>query len=96
MNKTALTVVNLSLTLALTFTTLTLATAGAHANQINDQTLTLAAADLGVKTAWVETQEDADARIAEELTEDTNALNEKVNAALEQKLDAKIAAELAF
>ena len=96
MNKTALTFVNLSLTAALTFTTLTLATAGARANEINDQTLTLAAADVGVKTVWVETQEDADLRIAEELAEDTNALNDKVNATLEQKLDAKIAAELAF
>jgi|GEM_PF-2184891 len=96
MNKTTLTFVNLTLTAALTFATLTLATAGARANEINDQTLTLAAADLGVKTAWVETQDDADVRLADELAETTDALNEKVNAKLEQKLEDKITAELAF
>lgn len=96
MNKTAKTFVNLTLTAALTFTTLTLATAGARADEINDQQLTLAAADLGVKTAWVETQEDADARIAEELAAKTDALNDEVNTKLEQKLEAKLAQELAF
>jgi hypothetical protein len=96
MNKTALTFVNLSLTAALTFATLTLATAGAHAEEINDQTLTLAAADVGVKTVWVETQEDAEARIADELTEKTDVLSEKANAKLEQKLEAKLAQEFAL
>lgn len=91
MKKTALNFVNLSLAAALAFTTLTLATAGAQANDIHNQSLTLAAADLGVKTAWVDTQEDVEARIADELTAKEDALNDKAHAKFEEQLEAKLA-----
>ncbi|MDF3012305.1 MAG: hypothetical protein K0Q78_509 [Cellvibrio sp.] len=81
---------------ALIFATLILTATGAFADEATNNQLTLAAADVGVKTAWVETQEDADARIADELSAKTDALNDQVNAKLEQKLEAKIAQELAF
>jgi cadmium resistance protein CadD (predicted permease) len=81
---------------ALIFATLVLTATGAFADEATNNQLTLAAADLGVKTAWVETQEDADARIAEELVAKTDALNDEVNTKLEQKLEAKLAQELAF
>ncbi|MCE3254441.1 MAG: hypothetical protein K0Q67_3461 [Cellvibrio sp.] len=81
---------------AMIFATLILTATGAFADEATNNQLTLAAADVGVKTAWVETQEDADARIADELSAKTDALNDQVNAKLEQKLEAKIAQELAF
>lgn len=81
---------------ALIFATLVLTATGAFAEEATNTQLTLAAADLGVKTAWVETQEDADARIADELTEKTEVLNEKANAKLEQQLEAKLAQEFAL
>lgn len=81
---------------ALIFATLVLTATGAFADEATNTELTLAAADLGVKTAWVETQEDADARIADELAEKTEVLNEKANATLEQKLEAKLAQEFAL
>lgn len=68
-----------------------LAANGAIAAEANDQALALAAADIGVKTAWVETQEDVEARIAEELDEKTDALNEQANAKLDEQLEAKLA-----
>lgn len=71
---------------ALIFATLVLTATSAFADEPTNTELTLAAADLGVKTAWVETQEDAEARIADELTAKTEVLNEKANATLEQKL----------
>ena len=85
MKKTALLLVNLSLAAALTLAPL------ANANDLNDQALTLAAADLGVKATWVETQEDAEARIADELTVKEDALNDKAHAKLEEQLEAKLA-----
>ena len=81
---------------ALIFATLALTATSAFADELTNTELTLAAADLGVKTAWVETQEDAEARIADELTAKTEVLNEKANATLEQKLEAKIAQEFAL
>lgn len=81
---------------ALIFATLVLTATSAFADEPTNTELTLAAADLGVKTAWVETQEDAEARIADELTAKTEVLNEKANATLEQKLEAKIAQEFAL
>lgn len=81
---------------ALIFATLVLTATGAFADEATNTELTLAAADLGVKTAWVETQEDAEARIADELTAKTEVLNEKANLTLEQKLEAKIAQEFAL
>ena len=68
-----------------------LAANGTIAAEANDQALALAAADIGVKTAWVETQEDVEARIAEELDEKTDALNEQANAKLDEQLEAKLA-----
>lgn len=79
MKKTALLLVTL------------LAATGVYADEANNQALTLAAADLGVKTAWVETQEDAEARIAEELDQKTDALTEKASAKLDEQLEAKLA-----
>ena len=81
---------------ALIFATLVLTATGAVAEETTNTQLTLAAADVGVKTAWVETQEDADARITEELAVKTDVLNEKANAKLEQKLEAKLAQEFAL
>ncbi len=81
---------------ALIFATLVLTATSAFADETTNTELTLAAADLGVKTAWVETQEDAEARIAEELAAKTDVLNEKANANLEQKLEAKLAQEFAL
>lgn len=79
MKKTALLLVTL------------LAATGVCADEANDQALALAAADLGVKTAWVETQEDAEARIAEELDQKTDVLTEKASAKLDEQLEAKLA-----
>ncbi len=79
MKKTALLLVTL------------LAATGVYADEANDQALALAAADLGVKTAWVETQEDAEARIAEELDQKTDVLTEKASAKLDEQLEAKLA-----
>jgi hypothetical protein len=81
---------------ALLFATLLLTATSVFADEATDTKVTLAAADLGVKTAWVETQEDAEARIAEELSTKTDALNEKANAKLEEKLEAKLAQEFAL
>jgi len=81
---------------ALVFATLILAATSAFADEATNTELTLAAADVGVKTAWVETQEDAEARIAEELTAKTDALTDKANTKLEQKLEAKLAQEFAL
>lgn len=68
-----------------------LVTTGAYAEEIKDQALALAAADIGVKTAWVETQEDVEARVAEELDQKTEVLNDKANAKLDAQLEAKLA-----
>lgn len=81
---------------ALIFATIVLTATSAFADEATNTELTLAAADLGVKTAWVETQEDVETRIAEELAAKTDVLNEKANAKLEQKLEAKLAQELAL
>ena len=81
---------------ALIFATLVLTATGAFADELTNTELTLAAADIGVKTAWVETQEDAETRIADELTAKTEVLNEKASITLEQKLEAKIAQEFAL
>lgn len=80
----------------LVFATLLLTATGAFADEATNTDLTLAAADLGVKTAWVETQEDAETRIAEELAVKTEVLNDKANAKLEQKLEAKLASQFAL
>jgi hypothetical protein len=74
----------------LTFAALLITATSAFADEATNNDLTLAAADLGVKTAWVETQEDAEARIAEELAAKTDVLTDKANAKLEERLEAKL------
>ncbi|WP_062058396.1 hypothetical protein [Cellvibrio sp. OA-2007] len=81
---------------ALIFATLILTATGAFADEATNTELTLAVADVGVKTVWVETQEDVEARITEELANKTEILNEKANSKLEQQLEAKIAQEFAL
>ena len=81
---------------ALIFATFVLTATSAFADEATNTELTLAAANLGVKTAWAETQEDAEARITEELEHKTEMLNEKANTKLEQKLEAKLAQEFAL
>lgn len=77
------------------FLTALLATTGAFANDAADeQNLTLAAADLKVKSTWVETEEDAQLRLNETLTEKAADLTAEVNAKLEKELEAKLAAKL--
>jgi hypothetical protein len=60
------------------------------------ESLTLAAAELQSKVTWVETEEEAQKRIADDLEEKNQALLDKLNAQLEQKLEAKAQNELAF
>jgi hypothetical protein len=81
---------------ALIFATLLLTAPGAFADEASNTELTLAVADVGVKTVWVETQEDVEARITEELANKTEILNEKANSKLEQQLEAMIAQEFAL
>ena len=56
--------------------------------------LTLAAAEASIKTAWVETEEDAQLRLNDDLAEKTDALTEKLNAKLEKQLEEKLSREL--
>jgi basic membrane lipoprotein Med (substrate-binding protein (PBP1-ABC) superfamily) len=58
--------------------------------------LTLAAAELQSKAAWVETEEEAQKRINDDLEEKNQALLDKLNAQLEQKLEAKTQNDFAF
>lgn len=76
---------------ALVFATLLLTATGAYADEAKNQELTLAAANVGVKATWVETQEDVEARIADELTAKEDALNDQAQAKLEEQLEAKLA-----
>lgn len=67
-----------------------LSAVGVFADDVTNSDLTLAAANLGVKAVWVETQEDVEARIAEELQETSIALNDKANAQFNESLEAKL------
>ncbi len=58
--------------------------------------LTLAAAELQNKAAWIETEEEAQKRINDDLEEKNQALLDKLNAQLEQKLEAKTQNDFAF
>lgn len=58
--------------------------------------LTLAAAELENKVVWVETEEDAQERINDDLAEKNQVLLDKLTARLEQKLEAKTQEKLAF
>lgn len=85
MKKTFVSLTNLSLVAVLAFAGLV------NAEDVNEQSLTLAAANLGVTAAWVDTQEDVEARIADELTAKEDALNDQAQAKLEEQLEAKLA-----
>jgi hypothetical protein len=60
------------------------------------ESLTLAAAELQSKAAWVETEEEAQKRINDDLEEKNQVLLDKLNAQLEQKLEAKTQNDFAF
>lgn len=91
MKKFAQLAVNLALTVVLTSSTLFLATAGAYASEAEDQSLTIAAAEISTAATWTQAQENTESDVAEDLAEKTEALNKKVNAKLEKQLDAKLA-----
>lgn len=57
----------------------------------NTENLTLAAADLNKANSWVETKEDAELRLSEQLVDKAEALNAKINAKLEKQLEDKLA-----
>lgn len=83
--------------LALILTTLLVATTAFADEAANKNTeLTLAAAELSAKTTWVETKEDAELRINQELAEKADDMNAKINAKLEKQLEEKLAAKLDF
>lgn len=58
--------------------------------------LTLAAAELQSKAAWVETEEEAQKRIDDDLAEKNQVLLDKLNLQLEQKLEEKTQKNIAF
>jgi len=69
----------------------------AFANQTAKQeSLTLAAAEFQSKAVWVETEEEAQKRINDDLDKKNQALLDRLNEQLEQKLEAKAQNELAF
>jgi hypothetical protein len=69
-------------------------TTGAFAGEADkSKNLTLAAAEASAKAVWVETQEDAELRLNEDLTEKAEALNDEINAKLEKQLEAKLSKE---
>jgi UDP-N-acetylglucosamine transferase subunit ALG13 len=81
---------------ALLIAVLTLTATGAFADEITAKNpeLTLAAAELNTKNAWVDTEEDVQLRLEEDLSEKTDALNAKVNSKLEKQLADKLARDL--
>lgn len=68
----------------------------ALADVAKEDGLTLAAAELQNKVVWVETEEDAQKRINDDLAEKNQVLLDKLTAQLEQKLEAKTQEKLAF
>lgn len=61
---------------------------------VESKNLTLAAAEASIKTAWVETEEDAQLRLNDDLAEKTEVLTEKLNAKLEKQLEEKLSRDL--
>jgi hypothetical protein len=81
---------------SLIFAVLTLTSAFAFAEkgtETNTQ-FTLAAAELSVKSAWVDTEEDVQLRLEEDLSDNTDKINAKINAKLEKQLADKLARDL--
>lgn len=76
--------------ITLIFAALILTTAGAFADEVTKD-LTLAAAQMNTKQAWIETEEDAQRHLTEDLATKTRDLGEKINAQLEQKLADQLA-----
>lgn len=75
--------------------TVLLAAVGALADEkTQNNLLTIAALEANAKAAWVETEEDAQLRLSEELAEKTEALTAKINAKLEKQLEEKISKDL--
>jgi hypothetical protein len=69
-------------------------TTGAFADEADkSKNLTLAATEASAKAAWIETEEDAELRLNEELTEKAEVLNAEINAKLEKQLEAKLSKE---
>lgn len=59
------------------------------------QVLTLAAAaNIGTKDVWVETEEDVQLRLTEDLADKADVINAKISTQLEQQLEAKLAKQL--
>lgn len=61
-----------------------------------EKSLTIAVAELQNKAVWVETEEDAQNRINDDLVEKNQVLLDKVTVQLEQKLEAQTQERLAF
>ena len=78
---------------AVIFAALLLATTGAFAKEVTKD-LTIAAAEVSTKAVWIETDEDAQRHLQEDLAAKTKELDEAVNAKLEEKLAAQLAQEL--
>ena len=68
----------------------------AIADDTKEGSLTLAAADFQGKAVWVDTQEDVEKKINDDLTEKSQVLLDKVTAQLTQKLEAETQDKLAF
>jgi len=85
-------------TLALIFTLFlaNLAIADTDTNSVKQESLTIASAELQSKAAWVETEEDAQNRISDDLEKKSQALLDKLNTQLEQKMEAKTQKEFAL
>lgn len=70
---------------------------GVFANtEENSADLTLAAANIAVNTTWVETLEDAQIRIDDELTEKADELNAKLGEKLQAQIESKMTQALSF
>lgn len=76
---------------ALILSTLFVANLALADDATNAENLTLAAADLNKANSWVETKEDAELRLSEQLVDKAEALNAKINAKLEKQLEDKLA-----
>lgn len=68
--------------------------AGVQAEEAAEKNLTLAATEANVKAAWVETEEDAQLRLNDEVNEKTDALTAQINAKLEKQLEEKLSKDL--
>lgn len=56
--------------------------------------LTLAAANLSNKSVWIETEEDVQLRLTEDLADKAEVINAKISSQLEQQLEDKLTKQL--